>query len=155
MGIMIMGWSRAVQRAPRALALALTLALVISVYSVIDAAAVRRTDPVAYTAALFVVTTAFLTPVIVIRAGWPALRGTLRAERGRILAIGVLQIVGYLAVLWVYARAPVGYAGAVRESSILLAAFLGWLVLKEALGRRRVIGALVMLAGISCIALAR
>jgi drug/metabolite transporter (DMT)-like permease len=155
MGILIMGWSGAVRRAPRALALSLTLAVVISVYSVVDAAAVRRADPVAYTAALFVLTTLFVTPVIGLRAGWPALKRALRGERARILLIGVLQIVGYLAVLWVYARAPVAYAGAVRESSILLAALLGWLVLNEALGRRRVVGALVMLAGISCIALAR
>lgn len=155
LGIMIMGWSGAVRRAPRALVLSLTLAVVISVYSVVDAAAVRRADPVTYTAALFVLTTLFVTPVIGLQVGWPALTRALRGERARILLIGVLQIIGYLAVLWVYARAPVAYAGAVRESSILLAALLGWLVLHEALGRRRVVGALVMLAGISCIALAR
>lgn len=154
-GIVVLGWSRAVRHAPRALILALSLALVISVYSVVDAAAVRRADPVAYTAALFMMTAALLTPVIVFQTGWPALRGAWRAQPSRILGIGVLQIAGYVAVLWVYARAPVSYAGTVRESSIVLAALLGWLVLGEAFGPRRVAGALIILTGIAGIAFAR
>ena len=152
-GIAVVGWSGKIGRPTGALALALLLALVISVYSVVDGAAVRRVDPLGYTAALFLCVTFLLTPVLLAREGWPALRAVLRREPVRILGIGVGQLAGYLIVLWVYARAPVAYGGAIRESSVLLAALLGWRFLGEPFGARRLLGALVIVSGVALIAL--
>jgi drug/metabolite transporter (DMT)-like permease len=43
--------------------------------------------------------------------------------------------------------APVGYVTMLRESSIILGALAGWLLLKEHLGRHRVISSAVMATG--------
>lgn len=152
-GIGVVGWSGRIGKPSKALALSLLLAIVISVYSIIDGAAVRRVDPVDYTAAMFFVVTLLLTPVLMGQEGWEGIRSVLTLEPLRILAIGVMQLAGYLVVLWVYARAPVSYGGAIRESSILAGALLGWRFLGEPFGGRRVVGALVIVAGVLLIAL--
>jgi drug/metabolite transporter (DMT)-like permease len=152
-GIGVVGWSGRIGTPSKALALSLLLAVVISVYSIIDGVAVRRVDPVDYTAAMFFVATLLLTPVLMGQEGWEGIRGALGREPVRILCIGVMQLAGYLIVLWVYARAPVSYGGAIRESSILVGALLGWWILGESFGLRRVIGALVIVAGVVLIAI--
>jgi len=153
MGIAVVGWSGRLGRPSKALALSFLLALVISVYSIIDGVAVRRVDPVDYTAAMFFVVTLLLTPVLMAQEGWEGIRGALRLEPLRILSIGVMQLAGYLIVLWVYARAPVSYGGAIRESSILVGALLGWRFLGESFGLRRALGACVIVTGVLLIAL--
>ena len=152
-GIGIVGWSGRIGRPSGALALALFLSVVISVYSIIDGVAVRRVDPVSYTAAMFFVVTLLLTPVLLAQEGWQGLASVVRREPARIVAIGIGQIAGYLIVLWAYARAPVAYAGAIRESSVLLAAALGWKFLGEPFGVRRLAGAAVIVGGVALIAL--
>jgi drug/metabolite transporter (DMT)-like permease len=52
-----------------------------------------------------------------------------------------------------YHVAPVGYAGAIREVSVVLAALAGWLLLGEGFGAYRVAGASIVFAGILMIAL--
>ena len=152
-GIGVVGWSGRIGRPSKALALSLLLAVVISVYSIIDGVAVRRVDPVTYTAAMFFAVTLLLTPVLMGQEGWREIRGVLTREPARIVGIGVMQLAGYLIVLWVYARAPVSYGGAIRESSILVGALLGWRFLGEPFGMRRVVGALVIVSGVLLIAL--
>jgi len=138
----------------RGVALALLVALCIATYSTIDGAAVRRVDAASYTGAMFLLAALVFTPVTIRWYGWPALRGALRTRAGLILLVGLLQAAAYLLVLYVYARAPVAYAGAIRESSIVLGALAGWVWLRESFGARRLAGALVTCAGIALIALA-
>jgi drug/metabolite transporter (DMT)-like permease len=162
-GLFIVGSTRtrsaagpvAVARPARGAGLALVLALLISIYSVIDGAAVKRVDPFAYTVVVFALTTLLLTPLVLEKYGWPAVVRALRVHVGRVIAVGVLQCLAYMTVLYVYSRAQVSYAGAIRESSIVLGALAGWLYLGEQFGRVRLLGALVMFGGIVLIALAR
>ena len=44
--------------------------------------------------------------------------------------------------------APVGYVTMLRESSVVIGPLLGWLVLHEALGRRRLVPSAIVLAGL-------
>jgi len=138
----------------RGVALALLVALCIATYSTIDGAAVRRVDATTYAGAMFLLAAIVFTPVTIRWYGWPALRDALRARTGLIVLVGMLQAAAYLLVLYVYARAPVAYAGAIRESSIVLGALAGWLWLRESFGLRRVAGAFVTCAGIAVIAVA-
>ncbi len=94
------------------------------------------------------------TPFAVRGKGW---RKTLQVGRERwrrILLIGSAGLLAYALVLNAYAIAQVSYAGALREVSIVFAALAGWKLLGEPLGRVRVIGSLVIFAGILLIALA-
>src|SRR5260370_1399012 len=103
---------------------------------------------------MFLLAAGVFTPITMRWYGWPALRGALRTRTGLIVVVGLLQAAAYLLVLYVYARAPVAYAGAIRESSIVLGALAGWLWLRESFGARRLAGALLTCAGIALIALA-
>src|SRR5258708_4804210 len=115
---------------------------------------VRGLGAASYTGRMFLLAAVVFTPVTIRWYGWPALRGALRTRAALILLVGLLQAAAYLLVLYVYARAPVAYAGAIRESSIVLGALAGWLWLRESFGARRLAGALVTCAGIALIALA-
>ena len=81
----------------------------------------------------------------------------LKTELGshylRLLVIGVLTVAAYSLALWAYSFALLGYAGAIREVSVVMGAFAGWQFLGEKMGRRRVAGATVIFAGIVVIAL--
>jgi drug/metabolite transporter (DMT)-like permease len=52
-----------------------------------------------------------------------------------------------------YSLAPLSYAGAVREVSVVFGAFAGWQFLGEKMGGMRLVGAAVIFAGILIIAL--
>ena len=122
--------------------------MIISIYSAIDGAAVKFVDAVPYSVLIFVLTAVFVTPVILWRVGWEALKQEGRAHWFQAGAIGVLSLLSYMLVLVVYSFAPVSYAGAIREVSIVLGALAGWLWLKELFGVIRVVGAAVIFAGI-------
>jgi len=77
----------------------------------------------------------------------------LSAHRWRLLAIGALTIGAYSLALWAYSISPLGYAGAIREVSVVMAAFAGWQFLGERLGGLRVLGAIIIFAGILVIAI--
>jgi drug/metabolite transporter (DMT)-like permease len=133
---------------------AIGVAICISVYSAIDAAAVRIAQPAAYTVLVLGLTGLFLTPWVVARHGAAGILAEWRARRGAIVAVGCMTLLAYLLVLQAYARSRVAYAGAVREVSIVLAALAGWAVLHEKLGAARLIGSVLAFAGVLWIALA-
>jgi drug/metabolite transporter (DMT)-like permease len=135
------------------LGLALGVALCISLYSIIDAAAVKHNAPAGYTVVIFAATAALMAPVVLRRYGWPAVAAEWRGHWRRLLLIGLLTFLAYSLVLTVYRVGQVSYAGAVREISIVLAALAGWRLLGEPLGKVRVAGAAVVFAGILLIAL--
>jgi drug/metabolite transporter (DMT)-like permease len=132
---------------------ALFVALCISIYTVIDGAAVKLTTPFAYAALIYFVSAAYMTPYIVRRHGWPKLRDEFRAHGARLVLIGALIVTAYLLALWAYRISTVGYAGAIREVGVVMAAFAGWQLLGEPFGRWRVTGAVVIFAGIVVIAI--
>lgn len=154
LGLLIVGAVPLRGRSWTGIAAALAVAVLISLYSVIDAAAVRFVAPLPYTALVLTLTALFITPVVLLRHDRAALLEEWRRHRPRILLVGPLILVSYGLVLFAYTRAPVGYAGAIREVSIIFAALAGWRRLDEPLGRRRLVGAVVICAGILLIAVA-
>ena len=61
---------------------------------------------------------------------------------------GAMAVLAYVLVMIAVRRAPVGYVAALRESSVLLAAFLGNRYLDEGAVHRRTFAAVVILAGL-------
>ena len=63
--------------------------------------------------------------------------------------VGTLGAIGaYWLVLIAYARAPVGYVAALRESSVLIAVLAGHRLLREGRGRTRLAAAGLIVAGL-------
>ncbi len=137
----------------RGILIALSVAFVISVYTLVDGFAVKRGPALPYGLALFALMPVATTPLVVSHYGWQRFVDGFRAAWGRLLLVGVLGLVAYLFVLIAYSIAPVNYSEAIREVSVVLAAFFGWQFLGEELGKIRIVGAIAIFIGIALIAI--
>jgi drug/metabolite transporter (DMT)-like permease len=129
---------------------ALLTALTIGVYTTLDAAGARRTDSGFAYGIVLVVGAAIAISVLGVALGrGPAFVHYLRTtQRVRIVAGGLAAVVAYSMVLAAVRLAPVGYVASLRESSVVLGAAAGWLLLHERLGRARVASSVVVAAGL-------
>lgn len=93
-----------------------------------------------------------LAPVAMRDAG--ALRALWRTHWWRLIVVGVLSPLAYLLVLYAMRLAPLSLVAPARESSIVLGALAGWLLLREPHPARRLIGSAISLVGITALALA-
>jgi drug/metabolite transporter (DMT)-like permease len=136
-GLLAIGW-------------ALLTALTIGVYTTLDAAGARRSDSgFAYGIVLVVGAGLAMTVAgVILGRGRDLVVHLARGEWRRVLAGGVASVVAYSMVLAAVRLAPVGYVAALRESSVVLGAAAGWLLLHERLGRMRVVSSLVVAAGL-------
>lgn len=156
-GLVVIGVSSLLQNGMekvhlKGLSLALTLALLISTYTAIDGTAVKQGPALPYALLIFALIPLPLTPFILRRYGWPRLMQAWKGQETRLVLAGVLGVAAYLFALAAYSIAPLNYSGAIREVSVVFGAFAGWWILKEKLGSMRVIGAVIIFAGILVIA---
>jgi len=148
-GVLALGLSRHALDSPRAVAFALANAVVIAIYTVVDALGARVSgNALQYVLALFVLDGWPFGLMVFLRRGgavaWPYARG-----RWPIAALGAAASLGsYGIALWAMTRAPVATVAALRETSVLFAALLGSWFLKEAFNLRRIAGTAVIVAGV-------
>jgi drug/metabolite transporter (DMT)-like permease len=151
-GVLAVGAS---PRAPlRATLWALATGLCIAGYSLMDALGAR----VAGNAVLYlgwtsgIMSVAMLAYTLWRRSGVHLLTDAALAPwRG---LIGVVSFAGYGLVLWAQTFAPIAQVTALRETSVVWGALIAFLFLRERLGPRRWIGALVVALGAGLIAFA-
>ena len=160
LGLVIVGgkvwWSlrKAARLSSNALGMALAVALCISIYSTIDGAAVQHVHPLSYTVIVIALASLIIAPTVWLRYGKDAISAEWKANWLRIVLVGVFILLAYILVLQTFTIIRVSYAGAIREVSVVFAAFLGWKLLNEELGAIRLIGSGLIFAGILVIALA-
>jgi drug/metabolite transporter (DMT)-like permease len=136
-----------------ATAWALLTGVTIAAYSLVDKAGVRHLDPVPYIALLGLGMSALLTPVVL--ADRATFAREWKASWRTILIASTMNLTSYLLVLFAFRLSKVGYVVAARELSILFSAFIGPRWLGEGRLGPRLAGAVVILAGVVCVALAR
>jgi phosphonate utilization associated putative membrane protein len=152
-GVLALGLSRQALDSRRAVAFALANAVVIAIYTVVDALGARQAvagggTAVQYVVALFVldgwpfalIVLARRKPAVVwpyVRARWPVALGGALASFG-----------SYGIALWAMTRAPVALVAALRETSVLFAALIGTVFLKESFTARRATGTAVIVGGV-------
>jgi drug/metabolite transporter (DMT)-like permease len=127
---------------------ALAVALIISLYTLIDGTAVKNGPPLPYGLSMFMMVPILTTTYNVRRYGWARFMEAWNGPRVPLIAAAALGVVAYLFALFAYRIAPVSYSGAIREVSVVIGAFLGWRLLGETMGVRRVLGAIVIFVGI-------
>ncbi|MGD0750683.1 MAG: DMT family transporter [Anaerolineales bacterium] len=137
----------------KGIAIALLIALVISIYTLIDGFAVKHGPALPYGLTMFMLVPVLTTPVLVGHYGWERLIEGRHWQPARLILVGFLGVIAYLLALFAYSIAPVNYSEAIREVSVVLGAFAGWQFLGEKLGKIRVLGAAVIFVGIVLIAL--
>lgn len=132
----------------RGILLALTVALVISIYTLVDGYAVKHSPALPFGLSLFFLMPIFTTPLIVRHYGWKLFVSSFQAQPKRLILVGLLALIAYVSALLAYSIAPVNYSEAIREVSVVLGAFAGWYFLGEQMGKIRILGAVVIFTGI-------
>lgn len=131
-----------------AVLLSLATGVAIALYTLIDAAGARSgPSPHTYSAWLFVLT-AFAQLAVTGLVHRKATLGLLRPRLRRGVVVGILSAVAYSIVLWAMTVAPAALVAAVRETSILFAALIGWCFLGEKITRLRWFGAVLTVFGL-------
>ncbi len=136
----------------RGILTALSVALIISIYTFIDGTAVKNGPALPYGLSMFVMVPFVTTPYLARRYGWSHFADMWKKKRGYLLLGGMLGLVAYMLALFAYTFAPLSYSGAIREVSAVIGAFLGWRFLKEEMGGVRVVGSAIVFAGVMVIA---
>lgn len=125
----------------------------ICAYMMIDGLGVRRSGaPIAYALWLALAMPITLAPVVLIaRRG--RILAHLRQHWRRAGASGMVAIVSYGLILWALTLGTFAHVMALREASVLFAAVMGTLVLREPFGLRRVAAAAAIVAGLIVLSL--
>ena len=147
-GLLCLGAGGAVLRQKKALAFALSNAVLIAIYTVVDAKGARLSGHVLQYAALLFALDGWPFALLVLwhRKGavMPYVRG-----RWRLAACGAgASLASYSIALWAMTVAPVALIAALRETSVLFAALFGAWLLKEPWTRMRVFGTVFILTGV-------
>ena len=137
----------------KGVAVALSVALIISLYTLIDGVAVKNGPPLPYALTMFMFVPILTTSYNLRRFGWKQFSAAWQGPRLPLVLAAVLGVLAYLLALLAYSFAPLSYSGAIREVSVVIGALLGWLFLQEPMGRTRVVGSAVIFVGILVIAL--
>ncbi|NBO81670.1 MAG: phosphonate utilization protein [Betaproteobacteria bacterium] len=147
-GVLMLGVSAGLLHHRKAVLFALSNAVLIALYTVVDAQGARESGQVAqYIALLFALD------------GWPfALLVFLRRKgqvwtyvraRWPLATVGAAASVGsYAIALWAMTVAPMALVASLRETSVLFAVALGAWLLKEPWTRWRILGAVSIVAGV-------
>lgn len=134
----------------RGVALALAIAATIAGYTLVDKEGIEHASAVAYLELV-------LVPVAVAAIALQAVSGNLAAVRAEVgvasLAAAVCSFGAYALVLAALSLASAAAVAAVRETSILLAVALGAVMLGEPVGRSRIAGAALVVAGVALVSL--
>ncbi len=148
-GVLALGLSRHAIDSPRAVAFALANAVVIALYTVVDALGARVSgNALQYVVALFIIDGWPFALIVFMRRGAPVVWPYVRA-RWPVAAMGAAASLGsYGIALWAMTRAPVATVAALRETSVLFAALLGVWFLKEKLNPQRVAGTVAIIGGV-------
>lgn len=132
---------------------ALGIGVCIASYSLVDALGARAAGDalvyVAWTSGLMAV------PMIAYalwRKGGKELMRAAAVAPWRGIGIGVISFAGYGLVLWAQTIAPIAQVTALRETSVVFGALIAFLFLRERLGLRRWLGALIVALGAGLIA---
>lgn len=132
---------------------ALGIGCCIASYSLVDALGARAgNDALVYVAWTSGLMGLPMVAFAVWRRGARQLLKDAAVAPWRGIAIGIISFAGYGLVLWAQTFAPIAQVTALRETSVVFAALIAFVFLRERLGPRRWLGAIVVAAGAGLIA---
>jgi drug/metabolite transporter (DMT)-like permease len=127
----------------------------IAAYTITDGIGVRRSGTdLGYVAWLFLLG-GLPIPLYTLATRRRRLAARVRGRLGVGVAAGALSLAAYGLVIWAQRRGALAVVAALRETSVLVAALIGTLGFSERFGRRRVLAAGCISAGIVLLNLPR
>lgn len=139
---------------PHHVGAALVVAVAIGSYTTVDSHAARELGG-SYVFAVFVMIAVVVSAWGLATGRAPDLMAIPPDARRRAAVAAVMSLVTYGLVLLAVRRAPVGYVAALRESSVLLAAIVGWRMLGEQRGGVRSAASVLVFGGLVLLVAAR
>jgi drug/metabolite transporter (DMT)-like permease len=132
----------------RATLFAVANAFVIAAYTIIDAQGARASGAaVSYTLWFFVANGLVITGLALAQHG-AKVPAYFRRFWLRSLAGGACAVGAYSIALWAMTQAPVALVAALRETSVIFAAVIAFVIFKEKLTKQRVLATGAVLAGL-------
>lgn len=151
--LLSMRGGRGVHFDTRAVAFALFTAVMICGYSVADGSGARAAGNAhAYTTWLFLLDGLMMLALVLVRRGRPVFVEFAGFWKEGIIG-GALSLAAYWIAIWAMTVAPIPLVAALRETSVLFAAVIAVVVLKEPLQRPRIFAAIMIVVGLALIRL--
>ena len=125
----------------------------IAAYTIIDKGGVRHVQPFLYMYLMTLGSAIGLFPYVLAKRKLNGIRHELRHNSVAILVAGGLTFLAYGLVLTAFSLSRVSYVAPAREIGIVVTVLIGTLVLKEPFGAGRLLGSLMIVAGLLLIAL--
>jgi drug/metabolite transporter (DMT)-like permease len=152
-GIVSIAFVRHNRHPPAAAGWAFANAAIIAAYTLVDGAGARVSgNALSYVAWLTFLEAFPFLAWIRLRRG-PAAFAYVRRGWRRGLLGGAISLAAYAIVLWAMTRAPIAAVAALRETSVLFAALIGAIWLKEGFGLPRLAGAASVVVGVAALKL--
>ena len=132
----------------RLLPFALASALMTATYTLVDGIGARVSgEPVGYVGWLMLLGGLVFAGVMAARRGLHVLRGSRR--EWALAGLGALASYGAYAIsIWAMTKAPIALVAVLRETSILFAVLIGWLVFGERMRPAKALAAGMIVAGV-------
>lgn len=156
-GIVSLSLTRNAQhlRDPWAVVFALGTAAFIAAYTIVDGIGVRAAgNPHSYAAWMLGLEGLPMIAFVLLQRGPRAIRQMRRVWLPATVT-GVLSLIAYWAVIWAMAHAPIALVAALRETSVVIAVWLGVVFLKERLSLSRLVATFTALAGMVLLKMGR
>jgi drug/metabolite transporter (DMT)-like permease len=127
---------------------ALGSACATATYTLLDGTGARVSgDPIAYVAWVFVADGIFFSLGALGFKGFDVLPRERKAWAAGLFAAAA-SYGAYAVSVWAMTKAPIAVVAAVRETSILFAVLIGWLVFGERMTRGKALAAVVIVSGV-------
>lgn len=134
-----------------ATSMALLTGCFIAAYTLVDGIGVRLSGNSFAYAAWMVLVWALPMPIILLAArGSGALHASPR-EIAKAAAGGIVALIAYGTIIWALNLGTMAPISALRETSVVFAALIGRIFLKEVLTLRRVVACIVIAVGVACL----
>jgi len=137
----------------RATFFAVANAVVIATYTLVDGQGARASGaPVSYALWFFIANGIVITAVGLAQRG-REVPAYLRRHWGRAAVGGACSLAAYGVALWAMTKAPIALVAVLRETSVIFAAAIGALLLKEKFTRRRLFATGAVMLGLAALRL--
>lgn len=130
----------------RGLVLALLAAFTVALYTLWGKEAVRHMHPFVYMYCYTLASNVYFIPLLR-KLDHRAIRLEWRENKWRIAAVAVLNTLSFVLILFALSLGKVSYVGVLRQTSLVVGAGLGWMVLHERFAPPRVLGVALVIAG--------